>query len=334
MNCEDVKTPAVIVGLLAFVFVLLALFSVKAIALFSGNSMDVFVTFQNTIGGVLDERGMNPEPSDRVLVKPQGFVVENMRQSLASGAKIEFLKAEPIVIQFDNTRKQLFATRKNLRNAVAKLGIKLGPLDRVEVAEDRYNPGTMMTRVVRVEHKMVQRKERIPYEIDYVPNNQVSQGKVVVWKPGSGGEREDSYREVYEDGKLVSSTFVSTRISHRPIHEEVGIGEAELPGGVLEVLEMDSTAYTPTVEECDADPWTTATGMRSGYGVVAVDPTEIPYHTRLYIEGYGYAIAGDCGGAIKNNRLDVFFYKKEEAYRWGRRKVKVYVLEWPQRTSR
>ena len=86
---------------------------------------------------------------------------------------------------------------------------------------------------------------------------------------------------------------------------------------LLEVYTMDSTAYSPTVEECDGDPWTTSTGMKSGFGVVAVDPHFIPYFTKLYVEGYGYAIAGDCGSAIAVNRLDVFFYRKEEAFRWG-----------------
>jgi len=114
----------------------------------------------------------------------------------------------------------------------------------------------------------------------------------------------------------------------------MAIGEAEMPGGAIEKILVEATAYSPTVAECDADPWTTATGMRSGYGIIAVDPTVIPYYTKVYVEGYGYAIAGDCGGAIKNNIIDVFFYKPEEAMRWGRRKVNMYVLEWPKRSQR
>ncbi len=315
-------------------FALVAVCSAKAVAFYKGPEQIVCVTFQKTVEGLLDEMNVKVEPSDRVVLRPTGFVVEDLAMPFASGTKLEFEKSEPVVVQADGVRKQIFATRKNLRNVVAKLGIKLGPLDRVQVGEDPNRPGTMQSRVVRVEHKMVSRKEQIPYEVDYNPNAQVQSGKVVTWKPGTGGEREDLYREVYEDGKLVSSTFVTTRVSHKPIHEEMAIGESGVPGGALAVYDMESTAYTPTVEECDADPWTTATGMRSGYGVVAVDPREIPYFTKLYIEGYGYAIAGDCGGAIKGNKLDVFFYKKQEAFRWGRRKVKVYVLEWPQRTKR
>ncbi len=49
----------------------------------------------------------------------------------------------------------------------------------------------------------------------------------------------------------------------------------------------------------------TATGIRAKYGVVAVDPRIIPLGTRLYIPGYGYAIAADTGGAIKGRRIDL-----------------------------
>jgi len=332
MNCEEIPNKTIasyILGTLALGLMFSITFSSKAVAIFRGSDLDVAVTFQKTVEGFLYEQGLNLNTFDRVLVKPSGFVVEDLMQPVKSGMKLEFEKAEPISVLSDNVRRQIYATKKTLRKIVSRLGIKLSPLDRVQLSEDPLNPGKLMSRVVRVEHKYVKRQERIPYEIDYVPNNQVYQGKVVVWKLGSGGEREDTYREVYEDGKIVSSTFVSTRISHRPVHEEIAIGDSEVPGSALAVYNMDSTAYSPTVEECDGDPWTTATGMRSGYGIVAVDPTAIPYFTKMYIEGYGYAIAGDCGGAIKQNRIDVFFYKTDEAKRWGRKNVKVYILEWP-----
>jgi 3D (Asp-Asp-Asp) domain-containing protein len=53
----------------------------------------------------------------------------------------------------------------------------------------------------------------------------------------------------------------------------------------------------------------------------------IPLGTRLYIEGYGYATAGDVGRAIKGDRIDVFFGSQWDCERWGCRNTKVYVLE-------
>jgi 3D (Asp-Asp-Asp) domain-containing protein len=66
--------------------------------------------------------------------------------------------------------------------------------------------------------------------------------------------------------------------------------------------------------------------MRATHGVVAVDPNVIPLYTRLYIEGYGPAIAGDIGGAIRGQRIDLCFDSLGEALDWGRRPVTVYIL--------
>jgi 3D (Asp-Asp-Asp) domain-containing protein len=61
--------------------------------------------------------------------------------------------------------------------------------------------------------------------------------------------------------------------------------------------------------------------------VVAVDPSVIPLGSRLFIEGYGYAIAGDTGGAIQGMRIDLCFNSYDEAIRFGRRTVKVYIVD-------
>ena len=71
----------------------------------------------------------------------------------------------------------------------------------------------------------------------------------------------------------------------------------------------------------------TPVGQLVHFGVVAVDPGVIPLGTRLYVEGYGYATAGDTGRAIKGDRIDVFFESERDCDRWGRRYTKVYVLQ-------
>lgn len=63
-----------------------------------------------------------------------------------------------------------------------------------------------------------------------------------------------------------------------------------------------------------------------GYSTVAVDPTVIPLGSKLYVEGYGYAIADDTGSAIIGNRIDLFFSTEADANNWGVRSVTVYVL--------
>ena len=73
--------------------------------------------------------------------------------------------------------------------------------------------------------------------------------------------------------------------------------------------------------------------MRAQRGVVAVDPRVIPLGTRLYIETadgsyiYGNAVAGDTGGAIKGNKIDLFMNSYSECMQFGRRTVNVYILD-------
>ncbi len=94
------------------------------------------------------------------------------------------------------------------------------------------------------------------------------------------------------------------------------------------VLNMVATAYCPC-NKCNypygGQP--SYIGLPLGHGIVAVDPNVIPLRTRLYIEGYGEAIAADTGGAIKGNRIDLCFPDHQSALNFGIKNVKVYILE-------
>ena len=86
---------------------------------------------------------------------------------------------------------------------------------------------------------------------------------------------------------------------------------------------MEATAYIPSDGDGNG---ITATGMVAQHGVVAVDPNVIPLGTRVYIPGYGEAIAADTGGAIYGDRIDLCMDSYGEAMQFGRRYVTVYVL--------
>jgi 3D (Asp-Asp-Asp) domain-containing protein len=181
-------------------------------------------------------------------------------------------------------------------------------------------------RFVQVSERTIAVRERIPYDIRYVPEQSAARGQVVVWKPGTGGVRERIFHLLYEDGTLVSRVLVSDSLLKPAADEALAVGKSIYRGGAMNEFYMEATAYSPTVQETDGNPWMTASGMKSGRGVVAVDPKVIPLGTKLYVEGYGYAIAGDTGGAIKGDRIDVFFYSSDEMVRWGRRWARVFVL--------
>ena len=90
---------------------------------------------------------------------------------------------------------------------------------------------------------------------------------------------------------------------------------------------MTITAYCPCKKCCGK--WAngiTSTGVKAQAGrTVAVDPRKIPYGTKVIIDGHTY-IAEDCGGAIKGNRIDIFFNTHSEALQWGRRTKQVTIL--------
>jgi len=90
---------------------------------------------------------------------------------------------------------------------------------------------------------------------------------------------------------------------------------------------MTATAYAPGA--LDNGKWGNLTymGGKVRKGVAAVDPDVIPMGTRLWIEGYGEAVAEDQGSAIQGNRIDLAFNNRSEALNYGIQRVKAYVLE-------
>lgn len=93
---------------------------------------------------------------------------------------------------------------------------------------------------------------------------------------------------------------------------------------------MLSTAYTPGIESCGiwADGFTYI-GDVAGKGCIAIDPKAgiLKLGQKVFVEGYGHGVCNDIGGAIKGWRIDVCFDDLDEALEWGRKLVKVYVLE-------
>ncbi|MGA8574867.1 MAG: 3D domain-containing protein [Candidatus Cybelea sp.] len=162
-------------------------------------------------------------------------------------------------------------------------------------------------------------------------------GRSKVIARGSAGLVEVRTFYAQRDGgpvhhKVISST-VLVAAKPRIVAEGIGAttlysfeahGLAQMAYMARSAIEMLATAYTAGSA---GGSGMTALGRRAGYGIVAVDPRIIPLGTRLYIPGYGVAIAGDTGGAIVGNRIDLGFDSLRDAMLFGRRDVKVYRLK-------
>ena len=90
-------------------------------------------------------------------------------------------------------------------------------------------------------------------------------------------------------------------------------------------LNVIATAYYPG-PGIEGGP-ITATGHKVRRGVIAVDPRIIPLFTRVYVEGYGEAIALDTGGNIKGYHIDLAFNCRSEMNEWGKKRVKITFIE-------
>jgi 3D (Asp-Asp-Asp) domain-containing protein len=162
-------------------------------------------------------------------------------------------------------------------------------------------------------------------------------GQTQVLDAGQSGMAEVTYRVERTPGRRgVHRTELANRIL-RPAHDRVvveGVAEytalSELArremAGTLKLatsaLQMVATAYTAHCGGCSG---TTAMGQAAGHGIVAVDPAVIPLGTKMFIPGYGKAIAGDTGGAIRGRRIDLGFNSRAQANQFGRRPVVVYL---------
>ncbi|MGM8211493.1 LysM peptidoglycan-binding domain-containing protein [Virgibacillus sp. W0430] len=93
-------------------------------------------------------------------------------------------------------------------------------------------------------------------------------------------------------------------------------------------ISVSATAYTAKCTGCSG---ITATGVdlnsNPNAKVIAVDPNVIPLGSKVYVEGYGEAIAADTGGAIKGNKIDIHVPTKDQAYSWGVRTVNVTIMD-------
>ena len=129
--------------------------------------------------------------------------------------------------------------------------------------------------------------------------------------------------------------MIETKKVRDPVTRVVGVGAPDSTG--TETRPMATAADGATfyyvdsfTVEATAYTWTgnrTATGTWPKVGTIAVDPRFISLGTKVYIEGYGFAVAEDTGGAVKNNIVDLYMDSEAECVNWGRRNVTLYVLE-------
>ena len=165
--------------------------------------------------------------------------------------------------------------------------------------------------------------------------------KLIIDHKDKGKETSSSIATVKKQEKTTEVEVASSKPAEVPAKKEVTVkktepAEKEVTAKTTEpaekttekVLTVEATAYTANCEGCSG---TTKTGIdlhaNPDKKVIAVDPDVIPLGSTVHVEGYGEAIAGDIGGGINGNEIDVFIPSESHAKKWGRKEVKVKILD-------
>jgi 3D (Asp-Asp-Asp) domain-containing protein len=237
-----------------------------------------------------------------------------------------------VIVRSDGTERQVCTAQTTVSGALKEAGVEAGPLDKVTPAiSTRPIDGTVIT-VVRVSNLLEAEKQLLAFDSVKTFTNALRPGQVKLTSSGAAGEKLTRFVVRYEDGKPVSRTPIGTDVVKKPVKRVVSIGSrgrytSRGEFHTRKIFKMWATAYEPGPRSCGRyATGRTASGLRAGYGVVAVDPSVIRLGTRLYVEGYGYAIAGDRGRAIRGKKIDLGFATVREALNFGSRTVLVHVL--------
>ncbi|HPP74080.1 MAG TPA: G5 domain-containing protein [Armatimonadota bacterium] len=238
-----------------------------------------------------------------------------------------------VTVIIDGNKKHIDTTQTTVSAVLKEAGIKVDPDDKVNPEPDARIKDGMEIKVVRVVEKVVLQKEPVAFSTRRQPTNELRVGLTKTVSEGEPGLKHLYYKVRYEDGVVKKRELMRAEVVVEPKDRIILIGDrsAGVSRGAFKsrkIMRMTATAYDPGPRSCG--PYAngkTAIGLKAGYGVVAVDPKVIPMRTKLYIEGYGYAIAGDTGSAIKGNRIDLGFDTYAAAKRFGRRSVVVHILE-------
>ena len=290
---------------------------------------------------VLAEAGLALSPADQITTE-EGFLSATITIRRAVDVTVNYY-GEPISITAyeDETLADILAREELTWNENDTLSQSLDTL-----AYDGLNLAIIS--IVTEEQTYT---ESVPFTTKEVKDDDMKKGARKTRTEGKNGEKSVTASVTYVNGEETAREILSEEVTLEPVEEVVAVGtgknlktygggKATVANGTItlengKVLTyssyrtMRATAYTHTDAGCDM---TTATGTRVRWGTVAVDPRYIPYGTKMFIvtnDGYciyGEAVAEDCGGSIKGNRIDLYMPTYSQCINFGRRTCTVYFL--------
>ena len=299
----------------------------KVVTFTSNGTTAEHATTAKTVGDFLKERGLTAGDGD--------FVSPATDTTLSDRTTVTYRKAVPVTIQTAKKARTILSSAADIGALLENQHVILGKHDEVSASLSDPLVAGEVVHITRVLNWTKTTKQHIALRVIKRIDPALAPGAVRVIAKGRAGERDTVALYTQRDNGSVQRRVIATRVVREP-HVRIiaqGIGEysafAQMAKFGLQkasyisasAISMVATAYTAGCYGCTG---ITASGFRAGHGVVAVDPRVIPLGTHLFIPGYGPAIAGDTGGAIVGNRIDLGFNSLRDAFQFGRRTVTVY----------
>lgn len=308
----------------------------KEIAIMIDGKEQKVESVNKTVGALLEEQGITLADYD--IVEP------SVDTPIQEAEQIDITKAFEVKWVDGGEEEAVWATPMKVGELLRKQEVELGEHDRVEglAMSSEVTPETVVN-ITRIELH----EEKVEVPTDFIvqekPDANMFKGETKVLQEGKKGKVEKTFQITVKNGEEVSREVVAENVVESPTNKIVAVGtkvkeqpketvtpsrDNNAPTGGREFY-VEATAYTPYCAGCSG---ITATGINvranPNMKLIAVDPRVIPLGSKVWVDGYGYAIAGDTGGAIKGNRIDVLL--PSEAYareHWGRRTVQVKILD-------
>ncbi len=269
-----------------------------------------------------------------VILGPGDSCVPDPDEKVEDGSRVIVNRGCPRFVHCDGKVSVVTTSCARVSNILGLAQVTLGQEDIVTPAPEDEMVDCNTIRVVRVTYGEEVQEVSMDFATETRNDNSLETGLTRVYRSGSRGLDRVTYTVRYEDGKAVQRGEIARETIKEPSNKIVLVGALRQVsrGGenlrFTRAVDASSTAYCSCAKCCGKfSNGYTHIGLPAKKGVIAVDPSVIPLGTRVYVDGYGYAVAADTGGAIKGNRIDVCFDTHEEALRWGMKKVKVYLLE-------
>ena len=300
-----------------------------------GSTVYEFRTMQRTVAAVLAELELSLAEED--VCQPLAETV------FAEPLTIKIRRALPLTIEVDGLERQLKSAVYTVSELLTEQDIVLGADDRITPELETNLEAGIIIDIVRVSRQTQTINHPIPFSIIREHNQLLEKGIEETVRFGQEGVQLEILEVIYEDGVPVEQTTISSELVQQAVDQVIHVGAASGPGyynkdGVefvySNLLFVETTGYDACYYCCGKHPGEygygiTYSGMLAGKGVIGADLTRYPIGTKLYVEGYGFCVVGDTGGALRGTyRLDLGFATHEEAVAWAlNRNTPVYVLD-------